>query len=162
MISTYSRTFRSAARPSNSRGCSWTYRAALRVERSYTITWRAWFQSIAIRPSRTIVSASSRPSVTVAMMRVRPSSKSASKRPEPPSVPTMKLAQAAETPAQWAAFKRHYLKEMAEPDAAHALQLLAALSQSTDFSVGCYCEDEDHCHRSVLRELLRENGGRLA
>lgn len=78
-----------------------------------------------------------------------------------PSNDTVKLGQAADTPAQWAAFKRRYRAEMAAPDAAHALQLLAKLSHATNFSVGCYCEDEDHCHRSVLRELLRENGARF-
>jgi len=78
-----------------------------------------------------------------------------------PSVDTMKLGQAADTPAQWAAFKRKYRAEMATPDAAHALQLLAKLSHAANFSVGCYCEDEDHCHRSVLRELLRESGARF-
>jgi uncharacterized protein YeaO (DUF488 family) len=64
-----------------------------------------------------------------------------------PSVPTMKLAQAAATPAQWAAFARNYRAEMATPDAAHAIALLAALSQRSDFSVGCYCEHEARCHR---------------
>lgn len=78
-----------------------------------------------------------------------------------PSVETMKLGQAAETPAQWTAFKRKYRAEMSAPEASHALQLLAMLSQSTNFSVGCYCENEDRCHRSVLRELLRENGARF-
>jgi len=78
-----------------------------------------------------------------------------------PTVDTMKLGQAADTPAQWAAFKRKYRAEMATPDAAHALQLLAKLSHAANFSVGCYCEDEDHCHRSVLRELLRESGARF-
>jgi len=78
-----------------------------------------------------------------------------------PSIETMKLGHAAETPAQWAAFKRKYRAEMAGPDASHALQLLATLSHAANFSVGCYCEDEDHCHRSVLRELLREKGARF-
>ena len=78
-----------------------------------------------------------------------------------PSVETMKLAQAAQTASQWTAFQRRFRAEMAAPDAAHALQLLATLSQTTNFSVGCYCENEDHCHRSVLRELLRENGAHL-
>jgi len=50
---------------------------------------------------------------------------------------------------------------MARPEATHVLALLAALSQSTDFSLGCYCEQEAHCHRSVLRELLRERGARI-
>ena len=78
-----------------------------------------------------------------------------------PSVETMKLGQSAETPAQWAAFAKKYRAEMAEPDARHALELLAALSQTTNFSVGCYCEDESHCHRSVLRQLLIENGAKV-
>lgn len=75
-----------------------------------------------------------------------------------PSAETVKLAQAAATPAQWAAFKRRYRSEMAVPDAARTLDLLAALSHHANFSVGCYCEGEDRCHRSVLRELLRERG----
>ena len=78
-----------------------------------------------------------------------------------PSAGTVKLAQSARTPAQWAAFARKYRAEMAAPDAARALDLLAALSQQTNFSVGCYCEDEARCHRSVLRELLAERGASL-
>jgi uncharacterized protein YeaO (DUF488 family) len=78
-----------------------------------------------------------------------------------PSVETMKLGQAAETPAQWAAFARKYRAEMASPDHARAIELLAALSQQANFSVGCYCEDEAHCHRSVLRALLKEKGARF-
>jgi uncharacterized protein YeaO (DUF488 family) len=79
-----------------------------------------------------------------------------------PSVDTMKLGQQAKTPAQWTAFARKYRAEMAAADAARAIELLAALSHHSDFSVGCYCSDEDHCHRSVLRELLREKGAALA
>jgi uncharacterized protein YeaO (DUF488 family) len=75
-----------------------------------------------------------------------------------PSAETVKLAQAAETAAQWATFKRKYRSEMADPDAAHTLDLLAALSHHANFSVGCYCEHEDRCHRPVLRELLQERG----
>ena len=78
-----------------------------------------------------------------------------------PSVETMKLAQQAKTPAEWQAFVRRYRAEMAEPEHAHALALLAALSKASDFSVGCYCEDESHCHRSVLRELLAEQGAKF-
>lgn len=78
-----------------------------------------------------------------------------------PSLETMKLGLAAETPAQWSAFKRKYRAEMKTPEARHALELLAALSHTTDFSVGCYCEDEDHCHRSILRELLVEHGAKV-
>ena len=78
-----------------------------------------------------------------------------------PSVDTMKLGQAARTPAEWATFIRKYRSEMATPEAKRALGLLAGLSQTSDFSVGCYCEDEAHCHRSVLRALLAEKGARL-
>src|SRR5260221_12172059 len=78
-----------------------------------------------------------------------------------PSVPTMKVAHAAETPAQWAAFKRKYRSEMAAPENARTIELLAKLSHQTNFSVGCYCENEEHCHRSLLRELLRENSASL-
>jgi uncharacterized protein YeaO (DUF488 family) len=78
-----------------------------------------------------------------------------------PSLETMKLAQQARTPAQWAAFTRKYRSEMAKPDSRHALELLAALSHQCNFSVGCYCENESHCHRSVLRELLIEIGAEL-
>ncbi len=79
-----------------------------------------------------------------------------------PSVETIKLGQAAKTPAQWAAFTRKYRSEMSTPENSHAIELLAELSHQTDFSVGCYCENESHCHRSVLRELLIEKGARLA
>jgi uncharacterized protein YeaO (DUF488 family) len=75
-----------------------------------------------------------------------------------PSLETMKLGHKAATPAQWRAFLRKYKSEMAKPDAAHALDLLAALSHTTDFSVGCYCADESRCHRSVLRGLLLARG----
>lgn len=78
-----------------------------------------------------------------------------------PALETMKQAQAAETPAQWAAFVRKYRAEMAAPENNHALELLAALSHDSNFSVGCYCEDEAHCHRSILRELLIEKGARV-
>jgi len=75
-----------------------------------------------------------------------------------PSVETMKLAQQAKTPAQWVAFVRKYRAEMSAPHARHDLEMLAALSHSADFSVGCYCENEDRCHRSILRKLLVEHG----
>lgn len=79
-----------------------------------------------------------------------------------PSVATMKLAQAATTPGQWAAFRKKYRAEMAKPDSNHAVELLAVLSRQTNFSVGCYCADEAHCHRSVLRALLVEKGAVVA
>ncbi len=75
-----------------------------------------------------------------------------------PSVETLKLGQAADSPAQWAAFARKYRAELTSPDARHSLALLAALSHRTEFSVGCYCEREDRCHRSILRQVLIENG----
>lgn len=83
-----------------------------------------------------------------------------------PDAETVKLAQAAQSPAlspaesdaRWAAFVRRYRAEMARPENARSLDLLAALSRHANFSVGCYCEDESRCHRSVLRELLRERG----
>jgi len=78
-----------------------------------------------------------------------------------PSVETMKLGQEAGTPAQWSAFARKYRAEMAAPGAKHDLELLAALSHTTDFSVGCYCQNEDRCHRSILKRLLVENGAKV-
>ena len=75
-----------------------------------------------------------------------------------PSVETMKRGQSATTPAQWVAFAKTYKAEMAAPEARHAVELLAVLSHTTNFSVGCYCEDESHCHRSILRQLLIESG----
>jgi uncharacterized protein YeaO (DUF488 family) len=79
-----------------------------------------------------------------------------------PSVETMKQAQAADTPAQWAAFVKKFRAEMAHPDAARSLDVLAALSRTSQFSIGCYCDDESHCHRSVLRALLEERGADVA
>jgi uncharacterized protein YeaO (DUF488 family) len=58
----------------------------------------------------------------------------------------------------WTAFRRKFRREMSAPDRSRELDLLAALSHHTNFSLGCYCEDERHCHRSVLRELLQERG----
>jgi len=63
---------------------------------------------------------------------------------------------------EWAAFTRGYRAEMARPENAHAIALLAALSQQSDFSVGCYCKNEARCHRSILRGLLRDAGASLA
>ena len=79
-----------------------------------------------------------------------------------PSAELVKQAQAATTPKQWTAFAKKYRHEMAEPDNARLIALLAAMSQDTNFAVGCYCADENHCHRSVLREILRENGAKVA
>jgi len=78
-----------------------------------------------------------------------------------PSLDTMKLGQQAKTPAQWSVFAKNYKAEMSTPQAKHDLDLLAALSRSADFSVGCYCEDERRCHRSILRQLLAERGATI-
>jgi uncharacterized protein YeaO (DUF488 family) len=79
-----------------------------------------------------------------------------------PSAETIKLAQGATTAAAWASFVKKYKAEMSSPQAKHSLDLLAALSHTTNLSVGCYCEDEARCHRSVLRELLAVRGAEIA
>ena len=79
-----------------------------------------------------------------------------------PSEATVRLGQKVATDREWAAFEKRYVKEMASPPASRLLDLVAALSHSTDFSVGCYCEDEARCHRSVLRRLLKERGAALS
>lgn len=83
-----------------------------------------------------------------------------------PSAETMQLGQAvpvgAEGDKAWAAFRKKYRSEMGEADASRNLDLLAALSHSANFSMGCYCENEARCHRSLLRELLNERGAKLA
>jgi len=78
-----------------------------------------------------------------------------------PSTEAMKLGRAASSSAQWSGFTRKFKAEMAAPAARHALELLAALSRTTNISVGCYCEDEDRCHRSILRQLLIEKGAKV-
>jgi uncharacterized protein YeaO (DUF488 family) len=78
-----------------------------------------------------------------------------------PSAELVKQAQAAETDREWAAFQKTYRAEMATPENSRTLDLLAALSHQSNFSVGCYCEDEAHCHRSTLRALLAERGATL-
>lgn len=79
-----------------------------------------------------------------------------------PSEALVKAAQAAEDDASWRAFVKKYRAEMGAPERARALDLLAALSRQTNFSVGCYCAEERRCHRSALRELLAEHGAVLA
>ncbi len=78
-----------------------------------------------------------------------------------PSEPLVKQALRASSDREWRAFVKKYRNEMAAPEKARLIDLLAALSRSSSFSVGCYCEDENRCHRSVLRMLLRERGGKL-
>ena len=78
-----------------------------------------------------------------------------------PSPDLLKAGLAADTPKQWGVFMKRFRAEMARPDASHLLDLLAALSRKANFAVGCYCEDESRCHRSVLRTLLQERGAAL-
>ena len=79
-----------------------------------------------------------------------------------PSVETMTAFRREMTEPAWRRFSRAYRKEMGRPEASHALDLLAAFSHRADFSVGCYCEDEARCHRSILRALLEERGATMA
>jgi len=78
-----------------------------------------------------------------------------------PSVAAMKLGLSAQSDRQWKVFARKYRAEMAAPAASQSLDVLAALSHHADFSVGCYCEDEARCHRSLLRGLLVERDAKL-
>lgn len=78
-----------------------------------------------------------------------------------PSEATVKMGQKAETEAQWRAFARRYEREMKAATPSRILDVLAALSNGASFSVGCYCEDEARCHRSVLRRLLKERGAKV-
>lgn len=66
------------------------------------------------------------------------------------------------TDARWKKYARNYRREMSDPRATRLLDLIAALSKTTNLSVGCYCEKEERCHRSLLRDLLRERGASLA
>jgi uncharacterized protein YeaO (DUF488 family) len=65
------------------------------------------------------------------------------------------------TAKHWTDYARRYRREMQKPAAKRLIALLAALSSKTNFSVGCYCEEESHCHRSLLKQLLREHGARV-
>jgi uncharacterized protein YeaO (DUF488 family) len=78
-----------------------------------------------------------------------------------PSDATLKLGRSARTASGWKRFARRYSAEMRQPPASHAIALLAALSRQSDFSVGCYCEDDSRCHRSILRELLTRQGAHV-
>jgi len=79
-----------------------------------------------------------------------------------PGADLVKAALDAKTDKEWSAFVRKYRAEMASTDSSRTLDLLAALSHRADFSVGCYCENEARCHRSVLRALLGERGAKIA
>jgi uncharacterized protein YeaO (DUF488 family) len=78
-----------------------------------------------------------------------------------PSEGLVREALGATDERAWRRFARRYRAEMKRPEAARLLTLLAALSRNTDFSVGCYCEEETRCHRSVLKALLQEHGANL-
>lgn len=78
-----------------------------------------------------------------------------------PSQELMKFGQSVKTEREWGIFEKKYRAELANPEKSRVLDLLAALSHSADFSVGCYCENESRCHRSVLRDLLFERGANL-
>ncbi len=78
-----------------------------------------------------------------------------------PAPETVRLALIAENERQWAAFVKRYRTEMAKAENSRVIDLLAVLSHQTNFSVGCYCEDEARCHRSVLRQLLTDRGAKV-
>ena len=78
-----------------------------------------------------------------------------------PAATTIKLALNAKTDREWNTFARKYRAEMRAPDNNRTLDLLAAMSHETDFSVGCYCADESRCHRSILRALFVEKGAKV-
>jgi len=75
-----------------------------------------------------------------------------------PSQELVALAQRSQDERSWKSFERKFRAEMSRPDAVRILDLLAALSRQTSFSLGCYCESEQRCHRSILKELLAERG----
>lgn len=79
-----------------------------------------------------------------------------------PTPELMKIGKAVESDEAWEAFAKKYRTEMSAPEKRRLLDLLAVLSHDAQFSVGCYCEEESRCHRSLLRELLRERGADLA
>jgi len=80
-----------------------------------------------------------------------------------PSAPLVSYALSQPlTPRRWNIYQRRYRREMGEPAAQRLIRLLAALSERTDIAIGCYCEDESRCHRSLLRELLRGHGAQMA
>lgn len=79
-----------------------------------------------------------------------------------PSTDLVAEGVAAQTDKEWAAFRRKFTAEMKQPQASQLLDLLSALSHQTDLAVGCYCEHEARCHRSILRELLAARGADIA
>ena len=78
-----------------------------------------------------------------------------------PSESLLKASSPIKDKSAWKTFKRKFMAEMKLPEAKRALDLLAALSHQANFSIGCYCEDESRCHRSILRELLEQRGANI-
>ena len=79
-----------------------------------------------------------------------------------PSQGLVTLAQQSRDERSWKTFQRKFRAAMSQPDAARVLDLLAALSRQTNLSIGCYCENEQRCHRSILKELLAERGAEFS
>lgn len=79
-----------------------------------------------------------------------------------PSPALVAFALASRDARSWKTFERRFRAEMNKPEAARVLDVLAALSHQTNFSLGCYCENEDRCHRSILRKLLAERGAEIS
>jgi uncharacterized protein YeaO (DUF488 family) len=79
-----------------------------------------------------------------------------------PSEQLVKVGRSSKNETDWRSFLKHYRSEMNRTENSRVLDLLAALSHQANFSVGCYCNDEQHCHRSVLRQLLAERGALIA
>ena len=79
-----------------------------------------------------------------------------------PTSELMKMGRAVKTEKEWILFAKKYRTELKNPDKSRIIDLLAALSHDSNISIGCYCENEDRCHRSILRELLTEKGAKIA
>ena len=79
-----------------------------------------------------------------------------------PSESLLKEALSMSDGKSWKSFKRKFIAEMKSPEAKRDLDLIAALSHQTNFSIGCYCRDESRCHRSILRELLEQRGANIS
>lgn len=79
-----------------------------------------------------------------------------------PTEPLLKASFPVKDDRAWKMFRRKFLAELKSPSARHDLELLAALSRHANFAIGCYCEEEARCHRSILRELLEDLGAELA
>jgi len=78
-----------------------------------------------------------------------------------PSQETMQIGKKVKTDSEWTAFEKKYRKEMALPENSHIIELLAAISHGMNFSIGCYCENEARCHRSILKKLLKEKHAKI-